>query len=162
MSSIRRVRDAGVNEDALARGRDRTTTILVAVTIMLAGRAMTLAYLGRVGGGESGDPPLAWTLPLVGDAIIGVAALPVAYLLWQRPSPTTALVALVWNALAIWDALGAFVVSRTTPWPEFFMVRAFGASMFFAASAMHALCIYLLFRPESRSRLWAPARDAST
>lgn len=136
--------------DATSTVRAPAVTLLIGLTLLLAGRAMTLAFIGRAGGSGASDPPIAWLLPLLGDAIIGLTALPVAFLLWSRRGATTGLIALVWNALAIWDALSAFVVHRTTPWPDFFMIRTFGASMFFAASAMHAVNIYLLFRPEAQ------------
>lgn len=126
-------------------------TILLVVTLMLGGRAMTLAFIGDVGSGGVGDPPAAWLMPLVGDAVIGVTALGVGYLIvWGRGlGAWTAIV--VWNAVGIWDALSAFLVHQSVPWPEFFMIEAFGSSMFFAAGAMHALNLWLVTRSELRN-----------
>lgn len=122
------------------------------ITLLLAGRAMTLGFLPQVGSGLPGAAPDAWLMPLVGDAVIGVGALGVAALLvWGRGlAAWTAIVA--WNVLGIWDALAAFLVHVSVPWPDFFMVQIFGSSMFFAASAMHLVAIWLVAR--------APIRDA--
>lgn len=117
---------------------------------MLAGRAMTLAYLSDVGSGAAGAPPQAWLMPLLGDALIGITALPVAYLIWRGAGLFAWTTIIVWNALAIWDALSAFIIHMTVPWPTFFMVEAFGSSMFFAAAAMHAACIYFMALPARR------------
>lgn len=118
--------------------------ILIALTVMAAGRAMTLPFISRAGDGGVGDPPEAWLMPLIADAAIGLSAVAVALLIWKLPSPTTWVVAVVWSAIGAFDALAAFVVDTSAPWPEFFMLEIFGQSMFFAATAMHLLIIYLL------------------
>ncbi len=121
--------------------------LLVIMTFMLSGRAMTLAFIHRAGGTAPGDPPAAWLMPLIGDAVIGLTGLAmIAVILRARGLwAWTALV--VWNTLAIWDALSAFIIHLTNPWPQFFMIHTFGALMFFIASAMHATNVYLLTRP---------------
>jgi len=114
---------------------------------------MTLAFIGRAGDGGAGDPPEAWLMPLLGDAAIGLTAIVVAVLLWARPSPAIWVAAVAWSAIGAFDAVAAFVVDVTTPWPEFFMLEVFGRSMFFAAAAMHLVIIGLLTRPEVLSRV---------
>ncbi len=126
--------------------------LAVALTALASGRAMTLAFIGRAGDGGAGDPPEAWLMPLLGDAVIGLAAIAVAVLLWKRPNPITWVVAVTWSAIGAFDALAAFVVDVTTPWPEFFMLEIFGRSMFFAAAAMHLVIIGLLTRPQVLAR----------
>lgn len=123
-------------------------TALLVTTLLLSGRAMTLAFIGDVGSGAAGDPPAAWLMPLVGDAVIGLSALVIAYFIVRGHGlgAWTAIVA--WNIVGIWDALSAFLVHHSVPWPEFFMVEIFGASMFFAASAMHLLNLWLVTRPD--------------
>jgi hypothetical protein len=119
-------------------------SLLLLITLMLSGRAMTLAFIHRAGGGGTGDPPDAWLMPLLGDAVIGLSALGVAYLIWWGGGGLWAWTTIiVWNALAVWDALAAFIVNTTNPWPEFFMLRTFGPSMFFVAGAMHLVAIAL-------------------
>lgn len=117
------------------------------MTAMLSGRAMTLAFLWEVGASTPGAPPVAWLMPLVGDAVIGLAALPVTFLLWKGRGLGAWTAIVVWNVLGIWDALAALMVHLTTPWPDFFMVQIFGSSMFFAATAMHAGLLLLVVGP---------------
>ena len=124
--------------------------IMLILTLMLAGRAMTLAFIHRAGGTMLGDPPSAWLMPLIGDAVIGVSALWIAYLIVKKTSLWAWTAIIVWNSLAIWDALSAYIVHRTNPWPEFFMIDLFGSSMFFAASAMHLAIIIIACRADVR------------
>ncbi len=125
--------------------------IVLVLTLMATGRAMTLAFIHRAGDGGAGDPPAAWLMPLLGDAAIGLAAPVVAYLLWKRSSPSSWLIAVVWGALAVFDALAAFVVESSVPWPEFFMLEIFGRSMFFLAVGMHLVTLALLFDGDVRA-----------
>ncbi len=130
--------------------------VVIALTLMAVGRAMTLAFIARAGDGGPGDPPEAWLMPLIGDAVVGIAALGVAWLLWKQPQPRSWLVAIVWSAIAAFDALAAYVVDVATPWPDFFMLELFGRAMFFAAAAMHVIIIVLLMRPDVRREYRVP------
>ena len=121
--------------------------LILALTLMASGRAMTLAYIHRAGEGGLGDPPAAWLMPLVGDAVVGLTALLVFWLLWKWPIAKTWVIAVAWNAVAAFDAMGAYLVEITAPWPEFFMLEMVGRPMFFAATAMHLFLIFLLTRP---------------
>lgn len=112
---------------------------------------MTIAFLSKAGGTLPGDPPAAWLMPLIGDAIIGISALVMAFLIARKKGLWVWVSILVWNSIAIWDALSAFIINTTNPWPEFFMIETFGASMFFAASMMHAIIIGLALRPDVRT-----------
>ena len=100
-----------------------------------------------------GDPPAAWLMPLVGDAVIGITALIIAYLEWHQSGLWVWTLLIVWNAVATWDALSAYLIHLTNPWPEFFMIRTFGASMFFMAATMHLVSIWLAFRPKIKQQL---------
>ncbi len=122
--------------------------IMLILTLMLSGRAMTLAYIQRAGGTMAGDPPAAGLMPL-----IGVSALWIAYILIKKTGLWVWTSIILWNALAIWDALSAFIVNLSNPWPEFFMLKLVGSSMFFAASAMHLIIILLASLPEARKSL---------
>ena len=126
--------------------------LLIALTVMLSGRAMTLAFLPRVGGSAVGDPPDAWLMPLVGDAVIGVGAIAVVLLIVRGRGLWAWLAIVTWNVLGIWDALSAYLVHSSVPWPEFFMVQIFGSSMFFAATAMHAANLALVGSPTLRGQ----------
>lgn len=128
-------------------------SIILILTLMLTGRAMTLAFIHRAGGDEVGDPPIAWLMPLLGDAIVGLSGVAIAYLIWRRQGLFVWTSIVVWNVVAIWDALSAYIIHLTVPWPEFFMVQLFGASMFFAASGMHAAILILVCSEPLRSAL---------
>ena len=128
-------------------------TLVLVLTLMLTGRAMTLDFVHRAGGAGVGDPPLAWLMPLIGDAVVGLSGLAVAYLIWTRRGLAIWTVIVVWNAIAIWDAMSAFIIHLTVPWPAFFMVQIFGSSMFFLASAMHLVILLLVLRDPLRSEL---------
>ncbi len=91
-------------------------------------------------------------MPLIGDALVGVTALLVAWLLWKRPGLAFWVFAIAWSSVAAFDALAAFVVDTTDPWPEFFMLELFGRSMFFAAVLLLIAIIWLLSSDEIRNR----------
>ncbi len=117
---------------------------------MLSGRAMTLLFISQAGGGNAGDPPAAWLMPLLGDAMIGLSGLIVTYLILQKTGLWVWTAIVTWNALAVWDALSAYIIHTTNPWPEFFMIEIFGGSMFFLASAMHLFILYLVTTKDVR------------
>ena len=125
--------------------------ILLFLTLMMCGRAMTLVFIARAGGPDPGDPPAAWLMPLMGDAIVGVSGLWIVYLIVNKTGLWVWTTILTWNAIAIWDALSAFVVHKTSPWPEFFMIEIFGSSMFFGVSLMHLVVIVLLNQRDIKS-----------
>lgn len=125
--------------------------VMCVLTLMLSGRAMTIPFIPRAGGGMPGDPPAAWAMPLIGDAIIGLSALWIAFLIMKRSGLWVWTTVITWNIVAIWDALSAFVIHLTNPWPEFFMIQLIGWPMFFAASTMHLVVIVLFCREDSRT-----------
>ena len=131
--------------------------IMVVLTLMLAGRAMTLAFIGEAGSAVQGAAPSAWLMPLIGDAVIGVSALWIAYLIMRKTGLWVWTTIIVWNALAIWDALSAFIIHTTNPWPEFFMIQTFGISMFFMASAMHLIILILAWQPKMKDHFLLPS-----
>ena len=134
-------------------------TIIWILTLMLTGRAMTLAFIHRAGGGAIGDPPIAWLMPLIGDAVVGLSGLFVAYLFWTRRGLAVWTIVVVWNVVAIWDAMSAYIIHLTNPWHEFFMIQLMGSSMFFLASAMHLVILVLVIRDPLRSELTAENTD---
>ena len=123
---------------------------MVGITLLLAGRAMTLAYIGQVNSGLPGSPPAAWLMPLIGDAIIGISALWIAYLIIRRQGLWVWVAILGWNLLAIWDAMSEYIIHLSNPWPSFFMIEIFGSSMFFMAATMHLVLFFLAWHPAVR------------
>jgi hypothetical protein len=132
------------------RRLDRRRVVLLVLTLMLSGRAMTLAFISDAGSGTVGDPPAAWLMPLVGDAVIGLSAFGVGYVIVRGRGVGAWATIVVWNVVGIWDALSAFIVHESVPWNEFFMIETFGASMFFAASAVHLVNLLLVTSVEAR------------
>lgn len=132
------------------RRLDRRRVVLLVLTLMLSGRAMTLAFISDAGSGNVGDPPAAWLMPLVGDAVIGLSALGVGYVIVRGRGVGAWATIVVWNVVGIWDALSASIVHESVPWNEFFMIETFGASMFFAASAVHLINLLLVTSGEAR------------
>lgn len=126
--------------------------IVLVLTAMAIGRAMTLPFIGRAGDGGAGDPPEAWLMPLLGDAAVGLAAIAVVWLLATRQTVGVWTAAVVFHGIAAFDAVAAFVVETSAPWPEFFMLELLGRSMFFAATAMHLVAMALLLSSELRER----------
>lgn len=126
--------------------------IVIVLTAMSIGRAMTLPFIGSAGDGGPSDPPDAWLMPLVGDAVIGLAAIVIVGLLITRRTVETWAAATIFHAVAAFDALAAYLVEIQTPWPEFFMLELFGRSMFFAAAAMHIGAFAVLWSTDVRAR----------
>jgi len=79
-------------------------------------------------------------------------AVAVAALLWFRPSPPSWLVAVVWTVVAAFDALAAWLVEISSPWPDFFMLELAGRTMFPVAIALHVVILVLLLQPEIGAR----------
>ncbi len=126
--------------------------ILIILTVLSIGRAMTLPFITRAGDGGPGDPPSAWLMPLLADATIGIAAIAVVVALVRGRTPAVWAGAIAFHAIAAFDALAALLVEVQTPWPDFFMIQAFGRAMFIGAAAMHLVALVLLGSAEVRSR----------
>jgi len=123
---------------------------MAVLTLLMAGRAMTLAYIHRAGGEQAGDPPSAWLMPLLGDAVIGLSAFLVAYIILKKNGLWVWTSIIVWNVVAIWDALSAYIIHISNPWPEFFMIMHLGPMMFFAAAAIHIVILVLACKRQTR------------
>jgi len=80
-------------------------TLMFVLTLMMCGRMMTLAYIHRAGGSAVGDPPAAWLMPLIGDAVIGISGLVVAYIILRKTGLWAWTAIVTWNVVAIWDAI---------------------------------------------------------
>ena len=126
--------------------------IVLVLTTMAVGRAMTLPYISRAGDGGAGDPPKAWLMPLLGDAAIGLTAIAVVWLLVAHRTVGVWAGAVVFHFIAAFDAVAAFVIDVSVPWSGFFMLETFGRAMFFAAAAMHLFAAALLASTELRQR----------
>ena len=122
----------------------RLRAVAALLTAAHAGRMMTIPFIALAGSGEMGAPPAAWLMPLVGDAVVGAVAPIAAWLVWRGQGVGALAAVVAFHAVGAWDALSAFLVHLSVPWPEFFMIEVFGPSMFFAASAMHAVALALV------------------
>ena len=136
------------------------TRLVLLLTLMASGRAMTLAFIWRAGDGGPGDPPQEWLMPLIGDAFVGLTALVIAMLIWQRRSIVVWVATIVWTSIGAFDAVAAGLVEQSTPWPEFFMLEMFGSTMFYAAAALHLVILGLLSQREVRADFGVPTQLA--
>ncbi len=127
------------------------TKLVLLLTLMASGRAMTLAFIARAGDGGPGDPPREWLMPLIGDAFVGLSAILVAVLIWQRRSIAVWVATIVWTSIGAFDAVAAALVEQSTPWPEFFMLKTFGSAMFVAATALHLVILGLMSHRDIRT-----------
>lgn len=134
--------------------------LLLVLTFIMVGRAMTLAFLPRVGGVSVGDPPAAWLMPLLGDALIGLSALVIGFVLFRKSGLWVWTFLIAWNVVGIWDALSAYLIYVSNPWPEFFMLKLFGPSMFFTASALHVLILILANQRPLKNQILGQANQA--
>ncbi len=89
--------------------------VVLVLTALAVGRAMTIPFIARAGGNGAGDPPKAWLMPLLGDAVVGIAALAVVWLLLSRPTPGAWTAAVIFHSIAAFDAVTAYVVDVSAP-----------------------------------------------
>lgn len=130
---------------------------LAALTLLMAMRMMTVAHVAAAGSGLPGAPPAPWLLPLLGDAVIGLTAIPVALLAWKGRGLLAWTAVVVWNALAAWDSISAFLVNHASPWNDFDLLRAFGPSMFFVSAAVNLVMLAGVAAPRLRAEFLGPA-----
>ena len=63
--------------------------------------------------------PPDWTIAFLGDFAIGTTALFLAYMIWKKPSAFMWGILLAWNAVGIFDLIGALSHSFSAPFSPF-------------------------------------------
>lgn len=134
--------------EAIGIRRPTAVIVLIAATALLTYRAAGYLNLADVGELPDGAPE-SWFIPLLGDGLVGTAAVVVAILLWQRPTFGVWLAAIVFHALALWDTTAAAINNVREPWETspFADVIWFAFGFTFLVSV---LCVYLLSRRDVR------------
>ena len=128
--------------------RPPVVTVLVVATALLTYRAAGYLSLADVGELRDGAPE-SWFIPLLGDGLIGTAAVVIAILLWQRPTFGVWLGAIIFHTLALWDTATAAINNLREPWEA----GAFADVIWFAFGftfLVSVLCVYLLSRRDVR------------
>ena len=133
-----------------AAGVERPTvvTLLIVLTALLFYRALGFLQLVDVGELPDGAPE-SWFVPLLGDGLVGTAAIIVAILLWKRATAGVWLAAVIFHTLAMWDTAAAAINNGRNPWDasEFADVMWFLFGFTFIVSLVS---IYLLSRRDIR------------
>ena len=63
--------------------------------------------------------PPDWTIAFLGDFAIGTTALFLAYMIWKKPSAFLWGILLAWNAVGLFDLIGALSHSFSAPFSPF-------------------------------------------
>ena len=129
--------------------RPPVVTVLVVATALLTYRAAGYLSLPDVGELPDGAPE-SWFIPLLGDGLIGTAAVVIAILLWQRPTSGVWLGTIIFHSLALWDTTAASINNVREPWDEGPVTDAMIWVAFGFTFLVSVLCLYLLSRRDVR------------
>jgi len=134
--------------ESIATQRPTAVTVLIAVTALLTYRVAGFFELADVGELPKGAPE-SWFIPLLGDGLVGTAAIVIAILLWRQKTAGVWLATVIFHALALWDTTAAAINNIREPWDE----SAFADVIWFAFGftfLVSVVSVYLLSRREVR------------
>ena len=115
---------------------------------ILVYRAFGYIQLADVGKLPNGAPE-SWFIPLLGDGLVGTAAIIIGILLWRRATFGVWLATVIFHTIAMWDTATAAINNIREPWDE----SAFADVIWFAFGftfLVSVLCVYLLSRRDVR------------
>ena len=95
--------------------RPTVVTVLIVITGLFVWRAPAFFNLADVGVPPGGAPE-SWFVPLLGDGIVGVAAITMAIVLWRRQTAGVWLAAVIVHTIALWDLVMSVVNNIREPW----------------------------------------------
>lgn len=95
--------------------RPTAVTVLIVITALFAWRAPAFFNLANVGVPPDGAPE-SWFVPLLGDGLVGTAAIIMAILLWRRHTAGVWLAAVIVHTIALWDLALSAVNAIMEPW----------------------------------------------
>lgn len=131
-----------------AAGVERPTgvTLLIVLTALHSYRVLGFLELADVGEAPDGAPE-SWFVPLLGDGLVGTAAIIVAILLWKRATAGVWLAAVIFHTLAMWDTAAAAVNNSRNPWDA----SAFADVMWFLFGFLIIVSLVSIYLLSSRA-----------
>ena len=98
--------------------------------------------------------PPDWTIAFLGDFAIGTTALFLAYMIWKKPSAFLWGILLAWNAVGIFDLIGALSHSFSapfSPFPEIGINEISIRTILSINTLIQSIALLLMFRPQVKA-----------
>ena len=98
--------------------------------------------------------PPDWTIAFLGDFAIGTTALFLAYMILKKPSAFLWGILLVWNAVGLFDLIGALSHSFTalfSPFPEIGINEISIRTILSLNTLMQSVALIVMFRPQVKA-----------
>jgi len=98
--------------------------------------------------------PPDWTIAFLGDFAIGTTALFLAYMIWKKPSAFLWGILLAWNAVGLFDLIGALSHSFSapfSPFPEIGINEISIRTILSLNTLMQSLALIVMFRPQVKA-----------
>ena len=98
--------------------------------------------------------PPDWTIAFLGDFAIGTTALFLAYMIWKKPSAFLWGILLAWNAVGIFDLIGALSHSFSapfSPFPEIGINEISIRTILSVNTFVQSVALIVMFRPQVKA-----------
>ncbi|MDC0343260.1 hypothetical protein OAN10_03315 [Alphaproteobacteria bacterium] len=98
--------------------------------------------------------PPDWTIAFLGDFAIGTTALFLAYMIWKKPSAFLWGILLAWNAVGLFDLIGALSHSFKapfSPFPEIGINEISIRSILSLNTFIQSVALLVMFRPQVKT-----------
>ena len=98
--------------------------------------------------------PPDWTIAFLGDFAIGTTALFLAYMIWKKPSAFLWGILLAWNAVGIFDLIGALSHSFSapfSPFPEIGINEISIRTILSLNTFVQSVALLVMFRPQVKA-----------
>ena len=98
--------------------------------------------------------PPDWTIAFLGDFAIGTTALFLAYMIWKKPSAFMWGILLAWNAVGIFDLIGALSHSFSapfSPFPEIGINEISIRTILSLNTFVQSVALLVMFRPQVKA-----------
>ena len=98
--------------------------------------------------------PPDWTIAFLGDFAIGTTALFLAYMIWKKPSAFLWGILLAWNAVGIFDLIGALSHSFSapfSPFPEIGVNEISIRTILSLNTFIQSVALIVMFRPQVKA-----------
>ena len=128
---------------------------LIFATVWMVFRAVGSGLFLSLGILESprAAPP-DWTIAFLGDFAIGTTALFLAYMIWKKPSAFLWGILLAWNAVGLFDLIGALSHSFThpfSPFPEIGINEISIRAILSLNTFIQSVALLVMFRPQVKT-----------